>query len=417
MCIINSAASTRQNSSLSEKTFRPPEKSTCSEIEFELASSSAPSRGVEPSDSPFSPALSTRLCPTQDADHNVTATPYVSQTTLSRCALRFHGSSSIENACGSVQDDLLAVGDTNLFGTAYACDQDQGQGPDFETLTFHSRNRAYLTGLGRFAQEDPSQYVNGANTIQFAESNPISAVDPTGTATTQPTATQPTTQPSVQPGILQWPEFLQPDNSSGDGPGFEFRWGPTGLDPSKHYAQVNVTDISGTALDGSPISGSTVVIDPITLIDQDGYGINPPGEGTIPVAKGSYADKQEFHNNGNVKQIVEHSYVYIVEIQNPAKVPPLANGYKSLGCAGGKNISATQAPDGADVPISNETATYVKTVFQYEWTLVYDGQHNSGAAYWHGADWIGGPFGSKGGNPSKYPDPDPNIQPKPIPFK
>ena len=36
------------------------------------------------------------------------------------------------------------------------------------------------TSLGRWINQDPAGYINGANTYQFVESNPVNAVDPLG---------------------------------------------------------------------------------------------------------------------------------------------------------------------------------------------------------------------------------------------
>ena len=44
----------------------------------------------------------------------------------------------------------------------------------------NARNRNYDPTLGRWINQDPAGYINGANTYQFVESNPVNAVDPWG---------------------------------------------------------------------------------------------------------------------------------------------------------------------------------------------------------------------------------------------
>ena len=46
-----------------------------------------------------------------------------------------------------------------------------------------ARNRNYSPTLGRWINQDPAGYINGANTYQFVESNPVNAVDPWGLST------------------------------------------------------------------------------------------------------------------------------------------------------------------------------------------------------------------------------------------
>ncbi len=43
-----------------------------------------------------------------------------------------------------------------------------------------ARNRNYSPSLGRWINQDPAGYINGANTYQFVMSNPAGSVDPSG---------------------------------------------------------------------------------------------------------------------------------------------------------------------------------------------------------------------------------------------
>ena len=45
----------------------------------------------------------------------------------------------------------------------------------------NARNCNYDPTLGRWINQDPAGYINGANTYQFVTSNPVNAMDPTGT--------------------------------------------------------------------------------------------------------------------------------------------------------------------------------------------------------------------------------------------
>jgi len=51
------------------------------------------------------------------------------------------------------------------------------------TGLYYARNRNYSPSLGRWINQDPAGYINGANTYQFVMSNPVGNVDPWGTGT------------------------------------------------------------------------------------------------------------------------------------------------------------------------------------------------------------------------------------------
>ena len=56
----------------------------------------------------------------------------------------------------------------------------QGMTLDPMTGLYYARNRNYSPSLGRWINQDPAGYINGANTYQFVESNPAGNVDPWG---------------------------------------------------------------------------------------------------------------------------------------------------------------------------------------------------------------------------------------------
>ena len=51
---------------------------------------------------------------------------------------------------------------------------------DAVTGLYYSRNRNYSPSLGRWINQDPAGYINGANTYQFVMGNPTTLVDPFG---------------------------------------------------------------------------------------------------------------------------------------------------------------------------------------------------------------------------------------------
>ncbi len=58
-------------------------------------------------------------------------------------------------------------------------------GMDSVTGLYHERNRNYSPSLGSVSRQDPAGYINGANTYQFVESNPVGNVDPWGLSSQQ----------------------------------------------------------------------------------------------------------------------------------------------------------------------------------------------------------------------------------------
>ncbi len=56
----------------------------------------------------------------------------------------------------------------------------QGMTLDPVTGLYYARNRNYSPTLGRWINQDPAGYINGANTYQFVMGNPVNRVDPWG---------------------------------------------------------------------------------------------------------------------------------------------------------------------------------------------------------------------------------------------
>jgi RHS repeat-associated protein len=56
----------------------------------------------------------------------------------------------------------------------------QGMTMDAVTGQYYERNRDYSPSLGRWMEQDPAQFINGANTYQFVNSSPVGNVDAQG---------------------------------------------------------------------------------------------------------------------------------------------------------------------------------------------------------------------------------------------
>ncbi|MGC8559477.1 MAG: RHS repeat-associated core domain-containing protein [Phycisphaerae bacterium] len=56
----------------------------------------------------------------------------------------------------------------------------QGMTLDAVTGLYYDRARDYSPSLGRWMEQDPAQYINGANTYQFVDSSPVGNVDAAG---------------------------------------------------------------------------------------------------------------------------------------------------------------------------------------------------------------------------------------------
>ncbi len=56
----------------------------------------------------------------------------------------------------------------------------QGMTLDSVTGLYYARNRSYSPSLGRWINQDPAGYINGANTYQFVGSDPVNRVDMLG---------------------------------------------------------------------------------------------------------------------------------------------------------------------------------------------------------------------------------------------
>ena len=56
----------------------------------------------------------------------------------------------------------------------------QGMTLDAMPGLYYERNRDYSPSLGRWMEQDPAQFINGANTYQFVDSSPVGNVDAEG---------------------------------------------------------------------------------------------------------------------------------------------------------------------------------------------------------------------------------------------
>ena len=117
-----------------------------------------------------------RLYFLQDANWNTTAiVGYNSTTGTWGVAQRYvyspYGTITVLNADWSTPP----TGTQPLVNNLY-----QGMTLDPATRLYYARNRNYSPSLGRWINQDPAGYINGANTYQFVMSNPVGNVDPWG---------------------------------------------------------------------------------------------------------------------------------------------------------------------------------------------------------------------------------------------
>ena len=113
-----------------------------------------------------------RLYFLQDANWNTTAVMGLvsgSWQVTQRYVYSPYGTITIMNA------SWLPAGTTSVVNNLY-----QGMTLDPVPGLYYARNRNYSPTLGRWINQDPAGYINGANTYQFVMGNPATLVDPAG---------------------------------------------------------------------------------------------------------------------------------------------------------------------------------------------------------------------------------------------
>jgi RHS repeat-associated protein len=117
-----------------------------------------------------------RLYFTQDANWDTTAVVGYNSTSgtwgvVQRYVYSPYGTITVLNADWSTPP----AGTQPLVNNLY-----QGMTLDAVTGRYYERNRDYSPSLGRWMEQDPAQYINGANTYQFVNSSPTGNVDAAG---------------------------------------------------------------------------------------------------------------------------------------------------------------------------------------------------------------------------------------------
>jgi RHS repeat-associated protein len=115
-----------------------------------------------------------RLYYLQDANWNTTAIVGLangSWQVTQRYVYSPYGSITVLNANWTTPPSGTQPAVDNLY---------QGMSLDQVTGLYYARNRNYDPALGRWINQDPAGYINGANTYQFVMSNPVVNVDPWG---------------------------------------------------------------------------------------------------------------------------------------------------------------------------------------------------------------------------------------------
>ena len=126
-------------------------------------------------------SLNRRLYAEQDANDNVTSLTNASGAVVERYAYDPYGSVTVETASGTTEGNGTAAASAYGWTVLH-----QGLQLDVATGTYDNRARVYLVSLGRFAQEDPAGYADGASRYQFADSSPATRTDPTGYIPAEP---------------------------------------------------------------------------------------------------------------------------------------------------------------------------------------------------------------------------------------
>ena len=119
-----------------------------------------------------------RLYFTQDANWDTTAVigyNSITQTwgVVQRYVYSPYGTITVLNADWSTPP----TGTQPLVNNLY-----QGMALDAVTGLYYERARDYSPSLGRWKEQDPAQFINGANTYQFVEGSPVGNVDTEGLA-------------------------------------------------------------------------------------------------------------------------------------------------------------------------------------------------------------------------------------------
>ena len=190
-----------------------------------------------------------------------------------------------DQKCGSSDD---------LFITHYSLviERCASQGMTLDSLTglYYARNRNYSPSLGRWINQDPAGYVNGANTYQFVEGDPVGNVDSWGLAAGA-TATG-TVTPSTTPG-------------SAPGSGSVTATGTTGPVPTGVPGITVTIGATGTASTGGGYTGS--VTGTVTVNTGGGSSVSVSTKGT---ATGKLT-----------KNRAQPNYQWVVKCQPTIKTP------------------------------------------------------------------------------------------------
>ncbi|NNM87044.1 MAG: RHS repeat-associated core domain-containing protein, partial [Phycisphaerae bacterium] len=115
-----------------------------------------------------------RLYFLQDANWNTTAIVGLvsgSWQVTQRYVYSPYGNITVLNADWSTPPSGTQPAVSNLY---------QGMALDPVTGLYYARNRNYSPSLGRWINQDPAGFIDGANTYQFVMSNPVGPVDPEG---------------------------------------------------------------------------------------------------------------------------------------------------------------------------------------------------------------------------------------------
>jgi RHS repeat-associated protein len=124
-----------------------------------------------------SSGLGRRLYVQQDADYNVTALTNTSAAVQQRFVYTPYGIMTVIDGTTNWSTT------TDAYSWVYTF---QGGRLDATSGMIHFGAREYSPTLGRWLQQDPAEYIDGANAYQFEISSPIGQLDPTGLSSKSP---------------------------------------------------------------------------------------------------------------------------------------------------------------------------------------------------------------------------------------
>jgi len=267
---------------------------------------------VERDDQPNSSGtLARRLYVEQDANYNVTSLTDSTGAIVERYTYDPYGTVTVEKPNGTVRGNRTVA--ASSYGMEYLF---QGGRIDPETGLYHFGARDYDPGVGRWEQQDPAGYVNGANRYQTEKSNPERFVDPRGLQAVEdvpPEESGPAPEPPEPEPPEPEPQPQQPEgapDSGGDAGGTTGAAGATGSSSGEGTGPPAPDDLNnggtsfgtggaapensdpGTAMPIGPPDG------PQLSLNSQTPGASSPDTGEFQLGPSGQQDAQQYQGSG-----------------------------------------------------------------------------------------------------------------------